>query len=411
MKLVHTGQLTLTVFLMVCVHLPVNSQSYSANRDLKIASELISQNRETEALEHLNFFLGQHPKNTEALFMKARILSNEGQYLEALTDYNMLISLAPENSEAYYSRGVIRYHLQQYLPALDDFQKSLEIPTKGTNTAYFKMNSGKRATGISTLNTMKAEIYNYIGLCHFQLNDQSTAVLSYTRGIRSDPDNADIYVNRALSYEKSGIADSAQADYQRALQVDPAHEIAKLNLSRLQMGEEKLQSLNEFIDAYPDRPEGYADRGMYFFSHSRYEASTTDFRRALQLAPDNTTYIVDLALSEMKLQNYQSAEALLFDAIDREPENARAFFNLGNIHFQFKRYEEAISYYTLALHHDGDNASYLYNRALAYYNDNKLPQACEDMEKLLLIDPEIGMDFRRKHCLKTDSENQVSPEN
>lgn len=411
MKLVLAGKLVLTVFLMIVVDLPGNSQSYSAHRSLNIADELISQNRETEALLHINFCLEKDPKNSEALFMRARILSNEGQNLEALTDYNMLISLDPENSEAYYSRGVLRYQMQQYLPALDDFQKSLENPTKGTNTAYFKMNSGKRATGISTLNTMKAEIYNYIGLCQYQLNDRSSAVLSFNKGIRSNPENADIYVNRALSYEKSGLTDSAHADYQRALQIDPDHEVANLNLSRLQEGEEKLQSLNEFIDGHPERPEGYADRGMYFFSRSQYEASATDFRRALQLTPNNTTYLVDLALSEMKLQNYQSAQALLLDAIDREPENTRAFFNLGNIHFQLKQYQEALSYYTLALHFDGDNASYLYNRALTYYNANKLTLACEDMEKLLLIDPEIGKDFRRKHCLTSHSENMIDPEN
>ena len=75
-----------------------------------------------------------------------------------------MIHLQPEFTEALWNRAVLRYQIEHYELANEDFYKLLELPENETNAIYFTQKyPDKGVSGVGTLETMRAQIYNYSG--------------------------------------------------------------------------------------------------------------------------------------------------------------------------------------------------------------------------------------------------------
>ena len=392
----------IAIAIIIVVWCPVNTRAQRqsvVNNYLQLAAQQVEQNQEEKALPYLDTVIYKQPYNKEALFLRGRIYSNLHEYQHALTDYLRLTEIDPENKEATYSLGVVRYQMGQYNMAITDFQKCLKAASQPTNTAFFKIDPwNKKAMDISTITHMDAEIWNFIGLCLYHLDEFEAAISAFTEGLKTDKNYVDLLVNRALGYEALGEHDLARTDYTTALLISPDHETASLNLLRLQSEDERLESLNTFIASNPDHPQGYANRGLLHFSNSNYQAAEGDLTAAFELNPENNDYLFNLALSKLKTGKLTESEELFMELIDREPKRAGAYFNIGNIHFTQKSFDTACSYYSIAIQLQPNMPVYLYNRALAFYENDQRDKACEDMRLAHLLDPAIGNDFLIKYC-------------
>lgn len=388
------------VFIISLIFLTTaTAQRPSVNKYLELANQFADQNQEEKALAYLDTVLYLQPHNKDALFLRGRLHSNLHQYHDALTDYLTLSEIDPENKEALYGCGVVRYHLGQYHMAISAFSQCLRLKTQPTNTAYFRIDPWeKHALGISTMHGMDVDIWNYIGLCHYQLHEFDAAITAFDKGLGIDKNSVDLLINRALVFEALGEVELARTDYLTVLSLIPEHETASLNLVRLQTEEDRLKSLNSFIVAHPDLPQGYSNRGHLHFQNKNYQAAEKDFVTALDLNPENNDYLFNAALAKLKTGNLSDSEALFMELIDRNPQHAAAYFNLGNIHFTRKSFNTACSYYTIAIQLQPNLPSYLFNRALAYHEYGQHDKACEDMRLANQIDPETGIDFLSKHC-------------
>jgi tetratricopeptide (TPR) repeat protein len=375
------------------------AQRKSVDKYLQLAQQMADLNQDEKSLAYLDTVLHKHPQQKDALFLRGRLNSNMQQYRDALTDYLTLIEIDPENKEAHYSCGVVRYHLGQYRMAIPTFSHCLQLATQPTNTVYFKIDPlEKTAFEISTMHRMDIDIWNYIGLCHYQLHEFDAALSAFGEGIGIDNNSIDLLTNRALTYEALGEIDRARTDYMRVLSQFPEHETASLNMARLQTEEDRMRTLNSFISTHPNHPQGYANRGNLHFQNMNYQAAEKDFMYALVLYAENNDYLFNAALAKLKTDNFNESEELFMELIDRDPQHAGAYFNLGNIHYTRKSFDTACSYYTIAVQLQPASPSYLFNRALAWHENGQHDEACEDMRLANQIDPGIGNDFLKKYC-------------
>lgn len=372
-------------------------------KNLDIAQGLIEEDKEDSALIYLNACLIKKIDYQEALFLRARIYNNQNQLAKALADYNALIALAPKNKEALYFRGIIRYQLSQFEPAIEDFYEVLKLPDGETQTAFFKIQQGNTGvSGISTLSGMKADVWNNIGLCYQALDQANMAIDAYNQGIEVEPGSLDLYINRALSFEKSKNTNLALKDYQYVLSIEPNHSIAQYNLIKLQLyvkPDNRLNSLNQYIEQNPHMAHGYAERGFLFYESLDYNSALKDFEKAVEIDSDNIDYLFNLALANEKLSKIEKAEMLFDQVISMDANHAGAYFNLGNIQFKRKAYPDAISLFTIAHQLEKDNPAILYNRAIAYYQMGMMDAACKDMGLVNQLDAELGKKFYKKNCM------------
>ena len=118
----------------------------------------------------------------------------------------------------------------------------------------------------------------------------------------------------------------------------------------------------------------------------------------MKFDPSNIEYLFNLALCNDKLKKTDQAEELFLTIIELDPGHSGAYFNLGNLQFKVKLFDEAISYFTIAHHLNSKNAFILYNRALAYYEKNMMEKACLDMMEVKKLDNSLASDFYNKFC-------------
>ena len=72
---------------------------------------------------------------------------------------------------------------------------------------------------------------------------------------------------------------------------------------------------------------------------------------------------------------------------DREPSNAKARAQLGNLYFDAERYQEAITWYTEALKRDPRDVNVSTDLGVCYYYTNQPDKALAQFETSLAIDP------------------------
>jgi tetratricopeptide (TPR) repeat protein len=103
----------------------------------------------------------------------------------------------------------------------------------------------------------------------------------------------------------SGDRNSAVADAEQALRLDPGHEAARriraqalgeLVTERIQQGtaygqrgdhDRALAEFNEAVRIGPDRADAYANRGMAYYYKGDFDRAIADLEQALRLAPGN----------------------------------------------------------------------------------------------------------------------------
>lgn len=409
--MLRTKNIHLFIFYIFCScisYAQSNNQPYpkfdSPAKNLAKAKKFIEENDEENALLYLNRYISDKYDDEEALFLRARIYSNKDELLNALTDYNSLLELNVSSKEYLYNRGVIRYKMKQFEMALEDFYRSIKLPNETTQTAFLIIDPGSQAvSGVSTLNGMEENIWNNIGLCHQALDQNEKAIYAFRQGLQINPASPDLYLNAALSYERTGDLEKAEQNYRYVLSLYPENSIAHFNLMNLRRNlesDEQLQNLNFFIAENPNAPQGYASRGLFFFESKNYKLALIDLEKAMYLDPDHIDYIFNLAMTYEKLDRFDEAERLFDQITSMDARHASAYFNLGNIQYKRKAYEEAISLFSIAYYLDGTNPAILYNRAIAKFQAGKKIEACNDMELVNLLDPKLGEKFYNTNCME-----------
>ncbi|WP_192736019.1 tetratricopeptide repeat protein [Bradyrhizobium sp. OAE829] len=155
--------------------------------------------------------------------------------------------------------------------------------------------------------------------------DYQRAVDLYTQGLEDVFYGAEVRRNllrqRAFAYEDLKQYESAEADYNAALQTEP-------------------------LD-----PDFYAKRGFYFYRLGRYDEALTDFRKGGQLVPTDGGFP----------------------------------FGEGEVHGRLGQHEKAAECYTEAIRRNAGVTSYYRERGSAYNSLGKFKEAKIDYDKTLAL--------------------------
>jgi len=139
-------------------------------------------------------------------------------------------------------------------------------------------------------------------------NNLSGATEYYTRSIKTEKNNAALYVNRGIAYTLQGYVDAAITDFNKAVELDPNNTSAYFNRSAAFMGKgdaEMAESdLMTIISINSGDSEAYYALGVLYFK--QYENDMSKPRVLLEKSLD--------AFS--RIQGYKDAD-LIFDYLSR----------------------------------------------------------------------------------------------
>ncbi len=152
-----------------------------------------------DELESIEEILAGDPKNTEALFKKARLLDEKGEAEGAMAAFRKLVELAPDNLE--YLEGLLKFKPDDIgllntkgdlLFDREDYEKALEAFTK-----------------VTELTPQDADALHNKGAVLFKLERYEDAVATFDQLIAIDAGDITAYLTKGAAYYKVGKFDES----------------------------------------------------------------------------------------------------------------------------------------------------------------------------------------------------------
>jgi len=138
----------------------------------------------------------------------------------------------------------------------------------------------------------------------------------------------------ALEFSAAGQSPAPPASYEQAL-----------SLIRQQQIEPGIALLREILKESPNDIKAHNLMGIALTTAGKIEEANTHFRKAIELKPGFYPALKNLAINEMRLNRTEEAKSHFIEALRFGPDDPVAHLALGEIHFQEKRYAEAVKHY------------------------------------------------------------------
>ena len=161
-----------------------------------------------EAAAYFSSAIKENPERADYYIDYGMSLIKLGQYEEAISEFDKayvnkdIIIVKRNNKRIFRGKGITYYYMLKYDKALEEFNKALEI---------------------RELSSLDVDILYYIGSSLMTIGSYDEAIKTYSRLITLDEESAVAYNSRALCYRNKGDFDKSLADYDKAIQIDPAN--------------------------------------------------------------------------------------------------------------------------------------------------------------------------------------------
>jgi serine/threonine-protein kinase len=173
--------------------------------------------------------------------------------------------------------------------------------------------------------------------------------------LRLDPAQAQVRVSLAVVYQGTGRPREAIDELRRAIELQPRNDDAHRLLGDLLADEgrteEAIAALETAIALRPDYWRNYSFLGRFYFRTGRYPEAIQAFSHMVELQPDNAWAVQMLGTAYHAAGDTSRALEYYRRSIELAPD-ARAYTNMGNIHYAEGRYREALSAFQEAVRLD-----------------------------------------------------------
>jgi len=180
----------------------------------------------------------------------------------------------------------------------------------------------------------RAFAYNNRGNAYYRKGDFDTALADYNAAIQLDPKYTFAYYNRGGAWRNKGDLDRAIADYSEAIRLDPKN-AAYLNercWARAIAGRElplAVADCTEALRIAPNDPRIIDSRGFAYLRLSRLDEAVADYDEALKLNPKQAGSLYGRGLAKLTKGDRAGGEADIAAAKAIQADIAEEFARYG----------------------------------------------------------------------------------
>lgn len=268
----------------------------------------------------------------------------------------------PDNARLYFDRGNLLHRLQYDTLALEDFKTAAKLDS--SKAEYFSavgdlMFEQKDISGsvpwlerAVRLNPNDPTAQLKIAKMLIFLKDYPKAFSTINKVLRRNALVPDGYFLKGLIYKDLKDTAKAVSSFRTAIQVDPSHVDAQIQLGLLFSAKRDDIALRYFDNAFAadttDVFPLYA-KGMYFQEQKLYEKAKEEYERCVAYNPGYTKAIFSTGWILMQQDSLQKAWRQ-FDLVTKlEPTDPEAYYNRGLCSELMNKNAEALQDYKQAL--------------------------------------------------------------
>lgn len=258
------------------------------------------------------------------------------------------IALGPEDRRAITIRGTTEpqaydYYLQG-VGYLQDFHKSENLDSAMTVFRHALEKDPKYA--LAWAGVGETAWYKYDLSRDAQWADMAREAC--TRAVKLNGNEAGPHTCLGTVYTGTGRYEDAVKEFQKAVELEPAAQTARLGLAsayeQLNQLPEAEATYRNAIEIRPNYWGGYDKLGVFYFHHARYPEALAMFQKVVDLAPDNFRGYSNLGGIYLTLDQYDKAIPMLEKSVAIRPD-ADAYSNLATAYFYQRRFADAARTY------------------------------------------------------------------
>lgn len=220
------------------------------------------------------------------------------------------------------------------------------------------------------------------------------AIKLYSKAINIDSDNGYLYSLRGSAYANEGDLNSALKDYNKSLEIDPKQYdliFDKGNvLFDLDKFEEAIQCFNKFLEQNPDNRDATYNVGLSYVNLGKNLTAQKFIDKALNLTIKSDELYPSVCLTKGQIlfnfKEYQNAISYFEKAIRVDPEYFPALFSMGLALQELKKPKGALNYFDRALKIDPDDLDVLNSKGSCLIDLGKIEESILIYDKIIKID-------------------------
>ncbi len=280
-------------------------------------------------------------------------------------------------AQEWFERGYVFYQNKNLEEALRCYHEVIQLEVDPVNLAI---------------------TYSNLGVLYYDFKRYEEAEAAYRKAIELNPAYVTAYSNfgNLLSDEHFKRYEEAEAAYRRAIELNPAEAPAYSNfgilLKTLERYEEAEAAYRKAIELNPAYAPAYSNFGILLKTLERYEEAEAAYRKAIELNPaEATSYSNFGLLLHEHFKRYEEAEAAYRKAIELNPVLEYPYLYLGELYFDWDKFDDAIKVYSEALSINSDFARCYRMRGLVYQVRGEIETALGDYRRAVELAPDYGV--------------------
>jgi tetratricopeptide (TPR) repeat protein len=293
------------------------------------------------------------------------------------------VSFLSEPSSLLFGFNAIMFGMLAvtHLRAAREKAKTAQEPTDPASGRNLRKISGRLSTACALVLLAFLVTSAWIGVRHeFSEHNQGlryeakgehdNAILSLSKAILAEPNNVDVYLDRAKSYTAKGDYDHAIADYTRAIEIDAGDAVVHRKRADAYRAKGVLDSAiadySKAIELDPTDALAYYFRAVSYEGKKSSDRAVADATRAIELNPNDAFAYVLRARNLESTGEHDRATADFNKAIEINPKYYYAYIFRGDALKARGQHDEAVADFTKAIAIDPSNAVAYSNRAASY---------------------------------------------
>lgn len=344
------------------------------------------------------------------------------KFADAENQIRVSLQMNPTNPDAHLNLAIAMIQEGKWDPAQEELTKASKI--SAAMAEIQKTRNPEAATALEQLHERCQQLLEKLPALRLRMaasgdlakKDFEGAIAKYREIIKAFPEDSDTYYNLALAQANAQKYDDANVSIDQALKLRPT-EADYLKLKQ-QIADHKENSLLKQARAILESADKLAQAGSYAEALQKYEEArpmlseknqavvfaamgavhakmnqnteaAADYKRAVEIAPDNANYRKMLAQFYVNQKQYDEALNLYSQSKDSSVPADQALVNLAKQMSQQGNNEVAELAYQKALEANPQNAEACYELGMSYfYSKKNTDKAKELLTKYL----EIGKD-------------------
>lgn len=368
-----------------------------------------------------------------AEFLNLLYLESDFEGVVELYQHNMLANAT--NAKIHYYAGASYLALGDPIQARKLYQKSLEYNKNDYNIVYSCANllfeEGRYKEAAKTLLSSPIaktdhKTFYLLGEICIAENNINEAINNYSKACKLSPRNPLYYFSLATAYSVNGFLKEAEDNYYTAVKLSPnnlfyaytlalvyyqTHQISKAKekiKNILQINPNNTNALvlkarictdeNDVVNAEqilksvlkvePQNDYAHYIRAQIFQKLGWWEKAIESINLAIKYNPDSMEYISEAVTYNIESKNFQDAEKLCRDLIEKDEHFIFAYIKLTEIYVKQRKYSEALENIEITLKYDINTASAYIMKAKIYLANKLYEQAIEFAKQAISLDPD-----------------------